>query len=98
MSLNMRSKHSRPLTHAERVHLEHVKSVNCAVCGAMPPSSAHHIKQGLHFTTVSLCYDCHQGPSGWHGDKTLWRVYKTDELSALNRTLEGVFNLWRIER
>ena len=85
----MRSKNSKPLTPAERVHLEGVKWLPCSVCDAPGPSDAHHINQGQHFTTVALCKDCHQGSdNGWHGRKVMWRVMKMDELAALNVTLQ----------
>ena len=42
-------------------------------------------------TTVALCWECHQGKQGWHGDKTLWRIRKMDELAALNITLRRVY-------
>ena len=83
----MRSKNSKSLTRAEREHLARVKELECSLCGADGPSSAHHIQQGLHFATIALCFECHQGRLGWHGDKTLWRVRKMDELAALNITL-----------
>jgi hypothetical protein len=84
----MRSKNSKPFTKAESAHLEAVKSLPCSLCDAPPPSSAHHINQGQHFTTVALCWACHQGPLGWHGNKALWRIKKWDELDALNVTIE----------
>lgn len=84
----MRSKNSKPLTGEEKTHLERVKSLQCSVCDAPAPSAAHHIVQGDHYTTVALCHDCHQGSkNGWHGQKAIWRVYKIDELGALNITL-----------
>lgn len=83
----MRSKNSKALTSAESRHLAAVKELPCAVCDAPAPSSAHHIKQGDHFTAVALCWHCHQGAQGIHGDKTLWRIRKLDELGALNITL-----------
>lgn len=91
--LNMRSKNSLPLSKSERTHIENVKLLPCSVCGASGPSDAHHIKQGQHFTVVALCKDCHQGSeNGWHGRKTMWRIYKMDELDALAITIEGLFN------
>jgi len=85
----VRSKSSKPLTVKERAHLLAVKSLPCSVCNAEPPSSAHHIRQGDHFTAVALCVDCHQDPSlGWHGSRVAWRIAKMDELDALQRTLE----------
>lgn len=87
----MRSKNSRAFTAGESAHIEAVKSVACAVCDAPPPSAAHHINQGDHYTTVALCWECHQGKQGWHGDKTLWRIRKMNELDALNTTLRRVY-------
>jgi hypothetical protein len=86
----MRSKNSKAHTRDESEHMALVKSVACVVCNAEPPSSAHHIEQGLHFTTVALCWECLQGKQGIHGDKTLWRIYKITELGALNETLRRV--------
>jgi len=78
------------LNTAERRHLARVKELPCSVCGADGPSEAHHIVQGLQYTCIALCVDCHRGPLGWHGTKALWRIYKMDELDALNVTLERV--------
>jgi hypothetical protein len=83
--------HSNHLSAKARKHLLAVKSLPCSVCGALPPSSAHHIKQGQHFTCVALCHDCHQGPKmGWHGERRAWKVRKLDELDALAVTLENL--------
>jgi hypothetical protein len=87
----MRSKNSRAFTASESAHVEAVKSVACVVCDAPAPSAAHHINQGQHYTVVALCWHCHQGPQGWHGDKTLWRIRKMDELAALNETIRRVY-------
>jgi hypothetical protein len=82
--------HSKHISRKAREHLMKVKGCACSVCDAPAPSSAHHIRQGDHFTTVALCYECHQGVMGWHGTKALWRIRKMDELSALNVTLERI--------
>jgi hypothetical protein len=81
------------MTKAERAHLARVKSLPCGVCSAPPPSYAHHIREGQgasqragHYLTVPLCYDCHQGPHGIHGDRSLWRIYNCTELDVLNTT------------
>jgi hypothetical protein len=87
----MRSKNSKPLNRSELAHLERVKSSGCAVCGAGGYVDAHHTKQGDHFTTIGLCKACHQGPMGIHGGKTLWRIHKMDEGSALNETLRRIY-------
>lgn len=78
---------SRNISKAASRHLGRVKELPCSVCDKDGPSAAHHIVQGAHFVTVALCYECHQGRLGWHGDKTLWRIRKMDELAALNITL-----------
>ena len=71
----------------EKAHLSEVKRLPCSVCDAPPPSDAHHIKQGLQYTCVALCKDCHQGPCGLHGNRTLWKVYKREELDVLAETI-----------
>ena len=77
------------LSSVERRHLERVKSLPCSVCDDPAPSEAHHIKQGLQYTCVALCADCHRGAVlGWHGQKGMWRVKKMEELEALNQTLK----------
>jgi hypothetical protein len=87
----MKSKNSKPFTPAESEHIERVKSQPCSVCKAHAPSEAHHIKQGQHWTTVALCRDCHRGGNGWHGDKTMWRIHKMDEIDALAVTIQWMF-------
>lgn len=72
----------------ERAHLARVKALPCSVCDQPGPSDAHHIKQGLQYTCVALCKDCHQGSfNGWHGMRRLWSIKKMDEIAALNVTL-----------
>jgi hypothetical protein len=76
------------LTDRQRRYLARIKELACSVCDAPGPSEAHHVIQGLQYTCISLCADCHRGPSGWHGTKALWRIRKMDEMKALNITLE----------
>jgi hypothetical protein len=75
------------LTAKERVHLARVKELPCSVCDADGPSEAHHIKQGLQYTAVALCVDCHRGVNGWHQTKAFWKIRKMEELDALDVTL-----------
>jgi hypothetical protein len=85
----MRSKNSARITAAESKHFERVKSLPCSICDAPPPSEAHHIKQGLVYTCIAVCADCHRGSfAGWHGQKRAWIARKQDEITALNITLE----------
>lgn len=86
----MRTKNAKPITRAEAAHMAKVKMAPCAVCGAPPPSEAHHPKQGRHFITISLCDECHTGRDGWHGTKARWRLHKMDELDAINQTLRNI--------
>ena len=78
------------LTPADRRHLTVIKEMPCGVCGAAGPSDAHHIKQGLQYTCIPLCKDCHQGShNGIHGQRSIWKVLKKDELSVLNDTIKA---------
>ena len=82
------------LNKEERIHLALVKELPCSVCDAPGPSEAHHIKQGLQYTCVALCVDCHRGPVlGFHGQKRMWAIKKMDELDALNVTLKNLFRV-----
>lgn len=79
---------SRNLKAADREHMARVKLLACAVCGEGPPSDAHHIEQGHHYTTIPLCKSCHQDPQlGIHGAKVMWRIHKKTEASCLNDTI-----------
>lgn len=77
---------SRP-TPSESRHMQRVKELPCGLCGAPPPSAAHHVRQHRHYAVIPLCHACHHGKQGIHGNKTLWRVYKRDELDVLNDTI-----------
>jgi len=82
------------LNKEERIHLALIKELPCSVCDAPGPSEAHHIKQGLQYTCVALCVDCHRGPVlGLHGQKRMWAIKKMDGLDALNVTLKNLFKI-----
>lgn len=57
-------------------HMAAVKELPCMVCGAPPPSQAHHVtgdgQPRSDWRVIPLCYDCHQGPSGYHMAKRSW--------------------------
>lgn len=79
----MWSKNKKPMTPAERAHVERVKMLPCVVCDAPPPCDAHEPRQGLWFVAIPLCRDCHQNLFG-----ATWRIKKwTDEWQALNETI-----------
>lgn len=48
----MRSKNHKAKTQAEADHIARVKEMDCAVCGHVGPSDAHHIEQEKHFTVI----------------------------------------------
>jgi len=75
------------LTAKQREHIGRVKMLCCSVCEKPGPSDAHHIEQSLQYCVVALCRDCH---NSWHGTKSIWKVYKMDELKALNKTIENL--------
>lgn len=77
-------------TKREHEHLAAVKALPCSVCGQPGPSSAHHIRQDCAWTTIALCWECHQGPNGWHGRRAMWKIHKMDELDALGVTIKGL--------
>ena len=75
----------------ERLYLALVKSLPCSVCDAAGPSEAHHIEQGLQYTCVALCVDCHRGPIlGLHGQRRMWIIKKMNEWAALNVTIQRI--------
>jgi hypothetical protein len=77
------------LNAAEREHLQRIKEMPCGVCGTHGPSDAHHIRQGLQYTCIPLCKDCHQGSfNGIHGQARIWSVYKKDVMTVLNDTIK----------
>ena len=84
----MWSKNKPRPTAAESQHIERVKELPCSVCWAPGPSECHEIEQGLWFTSVALCSDCHRGSfNGLHGQRRIWKVNKMTELLALNNTI-----------
>lgn len=88
----MRSKTSKSISAAERVHVGRVKALPCSVCDEPGPSDAHHIKQGQHYTVVALCKSCHQGSlMGLHGQRRMWAIKKMDEVDALAVTVQRLF-------
>lgn len=61
------------------------------------PVELHHIREGQgssqragNFLVIPLSREAHRGPLGVHGDKTLLRIHKTDELKLLNETIRKV--------
>ena len=85
---------------AERDYMGRVARLGCVLCKQLgmrqtTRTTVHHIREGQgmaqrasDFLTVALCEECHQGPSGLHGDRSLFRIAKWEELDALAATIE----------
>jgi hypothetical protein len=79
-----------------------VKSLPCVLCSLLGQSQsgvteAHHIRTGhglgdraSDYLTVALCVDCHRGPNGFHGTKTLMKLAKMTELDLLAETIRAL--------
>jgi len=81
-------------------HLATIAAMPCVLCELLglpqvSKTDAHHIRTGAGMSqrqhdelAVPLCHDgCHQGPRGIHGDRSLLRVAKVDELDLLAMTI-----------
>ncbi len=82
---------------AGKRHLARVHEIPCVICGDMPVE-AHHAREGQgmsqkghDFLTAALCAECHRGPLGIHGDKSLMRIQKLDELDLVAMTLDRIY-------
>lgn len=92
--VKMRTK-SKPATPAkEKRYLDRVAQLDCVVCGAHGVH-VHHLREGQgmgqrasNFLTAPLCPPCHTGPRGIHGDRSVLRQDKLDEMDLLARTIE----------
>jgi Recombination enhancement, RecA-dependent nuclease len=87
-----------PTTKAASRHMGRIKAMRCICCYLLDRqqrsiTDVHHIREGRQerndFLTIPLCHDdCHQGPSGVHGDKRWLRMLKVNEFGLLAVTLE----------
>ena len=83
-------------------YLGRVKQLDCVLCAAlnMPQESvteAHHLRSGhgmsdraSDYLVIALCVDCHRGPNGFHGTKTLMKLAKMTELDLLAETIKAL--------
>lgn len=99
MNLTQRPVYQKtPKAKPNRARLARVKSLPCVICGAPPPSDAHHVicdRYGQHRAsdeeTIPLCKAHHQdGPDAIHNGKESWVAkYGPDHgyLPEVNRIL-----------
>lgn len=85
--------------------LSSVHKLPCVVCGAAGPVEAHHIRAGQgmaqcadDFCTVPLCFACHRGRHGIHGDRGRWKGAGIDEIGALGSTIKLVALMILVKR
>ena len=78
-----------------------VADLGCIVCKLLfsrfEPAEVHHIREGQgmaqrasNWLIVPLCPDCHRGYQGLHGDRSLMRIAKLEELDLLALTIEAL--------
>lgn len=87
-------------------YMQAVKQLPCAVCGAAPPSDAHHVihdrygtAKASDFDTIPLCRSCHlDGPDAIHNGKQSWREKHGPDHGYIEQTAERVFTQFEIRR
>lgn len=47
-------------------------------------------QRASNWLTIPLCPDCHTGPNGLHGNRSLMRIQKIEEIDLLARTIEAL--------
>lgn len=84
-------------------HLERVHSIPCVLCTKLgmtqrTPTAAHHVRTGqgasqraADMLCAALCWDCHQGPQGVHGDRSRLKAAHVTELSLVAITLQALY-------
>lgn len=95
----MQSKNKKPQAPDERRWVQMIKLMPCGVCGEgggwSQPSLAHEIHQGQWFTSIPLCWGCHQSEhNGIHGRHLIWDVLKKTEMTVLNETIRTIYAMW----
>jgi len=85
----------------ESTYMGKVADLGCMVCKVLfsrfEPAEVHHIREGQgmaqrasNWLVVPLCTSCHRGHQGLHGDRSLMRIAKLEELDLLALTIEAL--------
>lgn len=89
-------------TAKEKRHMGRIAELPCSLCERLGMHQigrtyVHHIREGQGksqraspFLAIPLCYECHQGKEGIHGDRSLLRVAKCEELDLLADTISAI--------
>lgn len=80
---------------AEHRYMDRLAQLPCCCCGAYGVQ-LHHVREGQgmaqraqNWLAIPVCPPCHTGPRGIHGDKSIMRQHKLDEMDLLARTIEA---------
>lgn len=87
------------MTNAERDYMGRVQALGCLLCQLQgrgkTEAEIHHIRamqggasRASHYLVAPLCPACHRGSKGRHGDQTLLKVSKVNDLDLLAMTIE----------
>ena len=75
-------------------YMRKVKQLPCCICGAPPPSDAHHCISNRYgtskvsdFEAIPLCKEHHQiGPDAIHNGKATWEERHGPDTNYINQT------------
>ena len=74
-----------------------IAAMRCICCELLgqeqeTPTAVHHIREGRiarnDYLTLPLCWSCHQGPRGVHGDKGWLAQLRMSEVDMLGAVIE----------
>jgi hypothetical protein len=74
-----------------------IKAMPCVCCRFLgfeqaTETEVHHIREDREarndFLTIPLCFFCHRGTSGVHGNKTYLKMLKVSEIGLLAKVIE----------
>ena len=90
-------KRATPATRKAKAHMGRIAGMRCICCYLLgqeqeTPTNVHHIREGRvernDFLTLPLCWSCHQGPRGVHGDKGWLTQLRMSEVELLAVVIE----------
>lgn len=87
-------------------YMQVVKQLPCAVCGAPPPSDAHHVihdrygsAKASDWDVIALCKRHHQdGPDAIHNGKRTWQERHGPDHGYIQSTADAVEKIFGIVR